>query len=57
MSEIERLRIECAWCGREMAPGGNPTTHGICEACLTRVTEGARTATRRRPGRPALLAS
>ena len=57
MSEIERLRIECAWCGREKAPGGNPTTHGICEACLTRVTEGARTATRRRPGRPALLAS
>ncbi|MFN8506283.1 MAG: hypothetical protein U0547_01800 [Dehalococcoidia bacterium] len=38
MTESERLRIQCAWCGREMAPGANPTTHGICDACLARVS-------------------
>lgn len=26
-------RLVCAWCARELRPGPEPTSHGICEAC------------------------
>lgn len=28
-------RIECAWCGVEIHPGPEPTSHGICPDCAT----------------------
>jgi hypothetical protein len=27
------LRLACAWCGRELRPGVEPTSHGICDPC------------------------
>ena len=27
------LRVVCAWCGREMRPGTDPPSHGICAGC------------------------
>jgi len=26
-------RQECAWCGLELRPGIEPTSHGICDSC------------------------
>lgn len=37
---VRPLRVVCAWCRRELAPGANPaptTSHGICETCFARV--------------------
>lgn len=27
-------RAACSWCGREMRPGVEPTTHSICRGCF-----------------------
>jgi hypothetical protein len=37
------MRRVCAWCQRELAPGREPTTHGICEACAKQMILDART--------------
>jgi hypothetical protein len=26
-------RLACAWCGKEIKAGVEPTSHGICERC------------------------
>jgi len=26
-------RVVCSWCRREMSPGSEPVSHGICPAC------------------------
>lgn len=31
------MRVICAWCGRVMVDGPDPTTHGICRSCALRV--------------------
>jgi len=32
--ELAGQRVECAWCRTEMAPGREPTSHGICDPCI-----------------------
>ena len=27
------VRVVCAWCGAELAPGADPPSHGICDPC------------------------
>lgn len=33
LDDVRDLRLVCAWCTREIAPGIEPTSHGICRAC------------------------
>lgn len=30
---VSQVRTECAWCGRLLRQGPEPTTHSICAAC------------------------
>lgn len=32
-------RIVCAWCGKVLVAGPEPTSHGICEPCRDKVLE------------------
>lgn len=43
------LRLVCAWCTKEIAPGVEPTSHGICRACGDRLTEAHRQGRRFEP--------
>lgn len=36
------LRLVCAWCTKEMAPGIEPVSHGICGACGDQLTDAHR---------------
>jgi hypothetical protein len=41
------LRIACAWCKAEIAPGSDPVSHGICTDCSSKARNGSSpTATR-----------
>jgi hypothetical protein len=33
MTGREPIRVVCAWCGAELAPGVDPPSHGICDRC------------------------
>lgn len=33
------LRLVCAWCTKEMAPGIEPASHGICRECGDKLTD------------------
>ena len=35
-----RLRVVCAWCDREMSAGDEPTSHGLCGWCASRIGRG-----------------
>lgn len=31
------MRVVCAWCGRVLREGAEPTSHGMCAACAEAV--------------------
>jgi hypothetical protein len=36
------LRLVCAWCTKEIAPGIEPVSHGICRDCGDTLVEAHR---------------
>ena len=44
LARVELVKVPtrrvCAWCGRVLAPGAEPATHGICPGCFARQLPG-----------------
>lgn len=39
VTDSTTMRAVCAWCGRVLRDGAEPTTHGICPVCRDRLLE------------------